>query len=52
MSALAAPREARGALDEVAACRAAMVAIASLHAACLLLCVAWPRRLGGRAGRG
>jgi nitrate/nitrite transporter NarK len=35
-------------LDEVAAFRAAMVAFASLHAACLLLFVAWPRRWGGR----
>ena len=34
--------------DEVAAFRAAMVAFASLHAACLLLFVAWPRRWGGR----
>jgi nitrate/nitrite transporter NarK len=37
-----------GGLDEVAAFRAAMVAFASLHAACLLLFVAWPRRWGGR----
>ena len=35
-------------LDEVAAFRAAMVAFASVHAACLLLFVAWPRRWGGR----
>jgi nitrate/nitrite transporter NarK len=35
-------------LDESAAFRAAMVAFASLHAACLLLFVAWPRRWGGR----
>jgi len=35
-------------LDEIAAFRAAMVAFASLHAACLLLFVAWPRRWGGR----
>jgi nitrate/nitrite transporter NarK len=35
-------------LDEVAAFRAAMVAFASLHAVCLLLFVAWPRRWGGR----
>jgi predicted MFS family arabinose efflux permease len=39
----------RGAgLGEVAAFRAAMVAFASLHAACLALFVAWPRRWGGR----
>jgi nitrate/nitrite transporter NarK len=37
-----------GGLDEVAAFRAAMVAFASLHAACLALFVAWPRRWGGR----
>ncbi len=35
-------------LDEIAAFRAAMVGFASLHAACLLLFVAWPRRWGGR----
>jgi nitrate/nitrite transporter NarK len=35
-------------LDEVAAFRAAMLAFASLHAACLVLFVAWPRRWGGR----
>ncbi len=34
--------------DEVAAFRAAMVAFASLHAACLLLFVGWPKRWGGR----
>ena len=37
-----------GGLDEVAAFRAAMVAFAALHAACLVLFVAWPRRWGGR----
>jgi nitrate/nitrite transporter NarK len=35
-------------LDEVAAFRAAMLAFASLHAACLVLFLAWPRRWGGR----
>jgi hypothetical protein len=35
-------------LDEVAAFRAAMVAFAALHAGCLALFVAWPRRWGGR----
>ena len=39
----------RGAgLGEVAAFRAAMVAFAARHAACLVLFVAWPRRWGGR----
>jgi nitrate/nitrite transporter NarK len=37
-----------GGRDEVEAFRAAMVAFASLHAACLALFVAWPRRWGGR----
>ncbi|HMS78033.1 MAG TPA: MFS transporter [Burkholderiaceae bacterium] len=37
-----------GGLDEIAAFRAAMVAFAVLHAACLVLFVAWPRRWGGR----
>ncbi|RPH45942.1 MAG: MFS transporter [Burkholderiales bacterium] len=37
-----------GGLDEVAAFRAAMVGFAAVHAACLVLFVAWPRRWGGR----
>jgi len=32
----------------VAAFRAAMVGFAAVHAACLVLFVAWPRRWGGR----
>ena len=35
-------------LDEVSAFRAAMVAFATLHAACFVLFVAWPKRWGGR----
>jgi nitrate/nitrite transporter NarK len=38
---------ARG-LDEVGAFRAAMASLAGLHAACLALFVAWPKRWGGR----
>jgi MFS family permease len=34
--------------DEVAAFRAAMTAFAGLHAVCLVVFVAWPRRWGGR----
>ena len=34
--------------DEVAAFRGAMTAFAGLHAACLVVFVAWPRRWGGR----